>query len=848
MDVAAFHEELRRKNRSVFLWSAAVFNTAQLAWVGFDYVFAPEHWHEFLLLRLALFVVNGTIALLVYLGPLRRLTWEAFWLWLIVFASFIAPMPVLVEESFAPYIMGFTLVLFGAGMLPFWPPRWAISSIIAIDLTVPIAIAIGGPVSQDTLVLAGAFVGTATGCAVVMAWYKYDFSKRDFFIRQQLAAAVERETQAHASLGRATGELEAALERLKELDKLKNAFFANVSHELRTPLTLILGPVEDLLSRADDATREPLRVVRRNAERLLRLIDDVLDLARLDARGLRLNLAECDLRAILKTVHENSLPAARVAGLELALEIQPSERRIWGDAHRLEIVLTNLVGNALKYTPSGGAVQLAVRDVDEGVEVEVSDTGQGIAASELPHVFERFYQVKRDDRRSVGVGGVGIGLALAKELTELHGGAIEASSRSGEGSTFRIHIPFGRDHIRPDAIERRRVMATAEAYTRRAGDPPPPSGIYEVPVRPPARDGLAPWQERSRLLVVEDNDELRRFIHELLAADYDVLLAADGDEGWEVARRERPDLVVSDVMMPGRSGAMLCRDIKADPELSATPVILLTARVGSEATLEGYAHGADDFVAKPFHPGVLLARVRVQLRLRAMALQLAQQEKLAAVGNLAAAILHEIRNPINAIHNAARVLNTGTDARRQDALLKVINDGAERILSIASALDAHARPADGDQPSAVDARLGLDATLRLLDYRLDTVSVERSYASDRAAMAAPGPLNQVFLNLLDNAIKAGAQTLRLEVADVGENVRIVVEDDGRGVPRDIAEHMFDAFVSSGAQAGSGLGLYLSRRIVEQYGGRLWHEPGRAGGARFAIELPAMEQVADQGVP
>jgi signal transduction histidine kinase len=862
MDLSAFHEELRRKNLPILLWSACVFNAAYLAWTGFDYVLAPDLWRRFFLFRLSASGINTVIAILVVRGPLRRYTWEGFWAWLFVFGAFIAPMLAEVHYNFAPYVMGFTLILFGAGLLPFWPPRWAISNVMAVVSTVPIALLLGGEMPSEGLVSGIAFIGTGSGLAIVMAWYKYDFSRRDFFQREELEAAVRRESEAHARLERATAELEGALERLKELDRVKNGFFANVSHELRTPLTLILAPVEDLLTRADESVRAPLRVVRRNAERLLRLIDDLLDLTRLDAGGLRLNIAEVDLRALVQTVHENSVPAAVAQGIELTYETEPSQRRVYGDAHRLEIVLTNLIGNALKYTPRGGTVALRVRDRAGAVELAVADTGPGIPAADLTRVFERFYQVGTGDRRQLG--GVGIGLALAKELTELHGGQLEVDSRVGEGSTFRLRLPFGRDHIRPDAIERRRSLAAPGRYGRRLDDPPggtdsgpvpqsgptaiPQSGPTAIPPSGPTAipaEISVPWRlaggRRARLVVAEDNDELRRFVNDLLSVEHDVLLARDGDEAWELVRRERPDLVVSDIMMPKRTGAALCKEIKRDPELGATPVILLTARVGSEATLEGYAHGADDFVAKPFHPGVLQARVRAQLRLRAMALQLAEQEKAAAIGALAAGVLHEVRNPVNAIVNAARVLAGGrADAAKSKRLLAVIADGAERIQAITGALDAHVRPADGGQTSTSDAREGIDATLRLLEHRMDAVAVERSYSSQRPTAAAAGPLNQVFLNLLDNALKAGAQRLRVEVADAGDRVRIAIEDDGRGVPVDLAPRMFDPFVSGGEQPGSGLGLYLSRRIVEQFGGRLWYEPRREGGSRFAVELPAAD--------
>jgi signal transduction histidine kinase len=344
-------------------------------------------------------------------------------------------------------------------------------------------------------------------------------------------------------------------------------------------------------------------------------------------------------------------------------------------------------------------------------------------------------------------------------------------------------------------------------------------------------------KRRARIVLAEDQDELRAFIAELLRPDYDLFLAADGRRALELIRAERPDLVISDVMMPHLSGAQLCATIKRDPAIGTTPVILLTARVGAEATLEGYSHGADDFVPKPFHPRVLLARVRAQLVLRKMALDLAEREKLAAIGTLSAGVLHEVRNPVNAILNAAKVLSEGTsepDTVRR--LLAVVSDCASRIHLLTQSLDAHARPEDGSAEMVSDICQGLDATLALLAHRLHNIDVVRNYRAKVLARAPAGPLNQIFLNLLDNALLAGAKSLHITVSEEREHVLVTIDDDGAGVPEALRERIFDAFVS-GSIKGSGLGLYLSRSIAEQHGGSLTlsAEP-RERGAAFVVSL------------
>jgi signal transduction histidine kinase len=851
LDVNAFHEELRRRNAPLLFWTVCIFNPVYVAWSAFDHFVAPQHWFDFLILRVIVALINTTVAVGVLKFGLKRYTWEAFWIIVLVYCGFVAPMlPLVGAENLFAYVMGFVTALFGTGLIPVWHPRWAFSVLFASVVFTGVvffstdasnAYPVGAVVSNAFVIL------TATGFSIVATIFRYDLARRDYLIRAEISAVAQRESEAKLSLARTSADLQQALERLKELDRLKSKFFANISHELRTPLTLILAPVEELAQWAEsDHEKRQLKVIRRNAERLLGLINDLLDLSRLDAGGLRLNLAEIDIRSVAATVHENSQPAALAKSIDFTLVAEASEAIIWGDAHRLEIALTNLVSNAIKFTPTGGRIELKVTDLEDGAKVEVEDNGDGIPAEDLPRVFERFFQVSPADRRREG--GVGIGLALAKELVELHGGTIHVESEPGVYTRFTIVIPFGRDHIRPEVIERRQQFEHEAALRRRAEDERPIGVEAEVMTAQSAEATAEPEEavlfdgtRRARILLVEDHDEVRDFIRTLLEPHFDLLMAANGREAWELMREDPADLVVSDVMMPEMSGTDLCRAIKSEPAFRATPVILLTARVGSEATLEAYAHGADDFVAKPFHPRVLMARIRAQLKLRALGLQLAQQEKLAVVGTLAAGILHEVRNPVNAILNAARVLS-GSSLPPETAgeLIEVISDGAKRIEGITAALDSHARPAEGGATTSSDVREGLDSTVKLLSHRLGGVTVHRDYQTDRFAQAPAGPLNQVFLNLLDNAATAGAANIWLRVAEKEDALQIIVADDGPGVSPDETERIFDPFFTRRSDgSGTGLGLYLSRRIVEEHGGTLRVESHHAGGAEFVVDVPAV---------
>ncbi len=467
LDDRAFHKELRQRNLPMLLWTAVVFNIIYVGWSLFDYILVPELWLRFFVLRVIAIVITTMTVAVVSQPQFRKYSFEGFWILAVVYCAFIGPMLPLAGDGFSKYIMGLSIVMMGVGVIPTWPPRWTASALLVGGVIVAgffFPFWAGSPPMRE--VVANSFVLiTAFGLAVVASGFKHDLARRDFMSRVQLAEVARRESEARMVIAKTSDDLQGALEKLKELDRLKSQFFANISHELRTPLTLILAPLSELASTVVGAEAEQqVRVIRRNAERLLGLINDLLDLSSLDAGGLRLNLAEMDIRSVASSVHENSIPAAMAAGIEFKIACDSPRHRIWGDAHRLEIVMTNLVSNAIKFTPDGGLIEVRIADLESGVQVEVEDSGVGIPAEDLPRVFERFFQVNPSDRRREG--GVGIGLALAKELVELHGGTIGVDSPGPTGTVFRFFLPFGRDHIRPEAIERRQQFEETAVHRR----------------------------------------------------------------------------------------------------------------------------------------------------------------------------------------------------------------------------------------------------------------------------------------------------------------------------------------------------------------------------------------------
>ncbi|UOQ71474.1 hybrid sensor histidine kinase/response regulator transcription factor [Hymenobacter cellulosilyticus] len=439
------------------------------------------------------------------------------------------------------------------------------------------------------------------------AWWAYLLYASSFalIIYGVRAYTQDRERQ------RADRQLERqALEHLQEMDRVKTDFFTNVSHELRTPLTLILGPAETLATEPTDAAvRRQGGLVLRNARKLLALINQLLDLSKLEAGALRLLPTSGDVAGDVCRLVASFASLAESRGIELVCETPAGPVPLVFDAGKLEEMMSNLISNALRFTPAGGKVTVRVAETPPevaaprgGVELAVIDTGPGIAATDLPHLFNRFYQASSasDDQLRIGTG---IGLALVRELTELHGGTVAVSSCPGEGAAFVVRLP----RVLQPVAEAAKASVTQPGVA--ASSQPPETGV----------PGLAELEGATAavVLIVEDNDEVREFIRATLApAGYRLLLAPGGRAGVDVALAEVPDLVVSDVMMPGLNGYEVCAQLKSNPATSHVPVVLLTAKSDAEAKLEGLETGADAFLAKPFNPRELQAQVRNLLALR----------------------------------------------------------------------------------------------------------------------------------------------------------------------------------------------------------------------------------------
>jgi PAS domain S-box-containing protein len=492
---------------------------------------------------------------------------------------------------------------------PLWPDR------IAQAVAIPVR-------KQGTLATVALLV------AGVSPRRPLDEGYRSFFdlVAGQFAAAI---ADAQASENE-----RARAEALAEIDRAKTVFFSNVSHEFRTPLTLLLSPLEEALVDPELPARahEHLRLVHRNALRLLKLVNSLLDFARVEAGRVQAKYESVDLAAVTRDLASTFRSAIEHAGLRFEVDCE-LDQRVYVDREMWEQIVLNLLSNALKFT-FAGRIGVRLRGDGANVVLEVTDTGVGIPAKELPRLFERFHRIEGSQGRSHE--GSGIGLALVQELARLHGGAVDVESTPGRGTTFRVALPTGDAHLPQEQLTLSRVRpwsaARIESFREEAMGWAQAGEAASAPEPPVANGGqvsaATAGGRRPLVLLADDNADMRQYVRRLLESEHELVSVGDGEAALQAARERRPDLVITDVMMPKLDGFGLLRALRADPDLATIPVILLSARAGPEATADGLAAGADDYLLKPFSARELLARVSGTLTLSQLRKESAEQLRI----------------------------------------------------------------------------------------------------------------------------------------------------------------------------------------------------------------------------
>lgn len=527
-----------------------------------------------------------------------------------------------------------------------WLPRGLLNRRVTQAVALPLRL--GGEQQPFGVLIAG-----------VNPCRKLDSEYATFFdlIAGQLARAVENARYLEHEIKRA--------DALREIDRAKTAFFSNVSHEIRTPLTLLLGPLESLLAGTDDlspSAREQLKVAHSNSLRLLRLVNSLLDFSRLEAGRIQASYSPLDLSALTADLASSFASAMQAAGLNFIVECDPLPQPVYVDREMWEKIVLNLLSNAFKFTFEG-SVKVSVGAAGDAAELSITDTGTGIPESELPRIFERFHRIEGSRGRTHE--GTGIGLALVQELVKLHGGSISVTSREGQGSCFRVRIPFGASHLPQEQLVSAPLVPqsgnTAAVFAEEAF-----TWLHGIQGSPPPK-GPARTARRPVVLLADDNADMRRYIQRTLGDHYEIVTASDGVEALDLLRRSPPDILVTDVMMPGLDGLRLLKAIRSDPATESLPVIFLSARAGEEMKVEGLEAGADDYLTKPFTANELRARIGAHLHMAELRRRASAHETTLRTEAQAA---HHVAETLNEV---ARTLASELDLER---LLQVVTDAA----------------------------------------------------------------------------------------------------------------------------------------------------------------------------
>lgn len=672
---------------------------------------------------------------------------------------------------------------------------------------------------------------------------------------------------------RAKAVIEAQAEKLREMDRIKSRFFGNISHEFRTPLTLTIGPLENaftgMYGPVSPALSRQLEIMLRNSRRLLRLINQLLDLSKLEAGGLTLKVLEGNIVQLLEGVVMSFTAFADREGIALSMDASSTDINLFFDPQNLEKVFFNLLSNAVKFTPERGHVSVSVaeaRVVRQGVpvdvvEIRVADTGQGIPPEELEHIFDRFHQV--DGTVSRVQEGTGIGLSLVKELVELHGGTIKVESELGEGTEFIVTLPRGTEHLK-------RFVLIDDADG---------SDLYDISRGPMVE--MAVFEEehadatfedtgsddavdpRHTVLVVDDSIDVRDYIVGCLRGTYRIVTAKDGVDGLEKIEADMPDLIVSDVMMPRMGGHEFCRKVKSDHRFNHIPVILLTSKASLEAKIEGLQAGSDEYLSKPFNAEELRVRITNLIgmreqsrRLKALNSELEiMNDALRAASDLKSQLLniasHDMKNPLTAIREFSRILREEMDDdshlgelvdlifSSSDEMLRLVTQLLDSSALESGKLELNTRPVD----VGALAQLIVHRSLKQAELKNQKIHFVSGEEGKSVVMADFDRLQEAMDNLVNNAVKYSekGKQIWVTVSSTDEKVFFEVRDEGPGISEEELPRVFEKFQKlssqpTGGENSTGLGLSIVKQIVEMHGGTVRVESRFGEGSSFFIEL------------
>lgn len=814
-----------------------------------DYFIYPDKFESFVIIRtiVEVFTVVCLILNITAIGVRHSVT-------LVLLISYISltafcVMIYFTEGAYSPYYAGIILYFVGSTVLLPWSALQTMGMWVpALLLYVISCMLFENKIGEYNLgvLFANSFFLLTTGViASTASHFTSQARVRDFILRK---------------------ELDLRNRELEKLDELKSQFFANVSHELRTPLTLILTPIrEELLKRAElhPALHDSLKTIERNALRLLKLINELLDLVKLEQGQRKLSLETVDLSVFLPGLVDSLRYTAERKKITINYKDCGYSLFVSLDPAGIEKVILNLLTNAIKFTPVNGQINFRWTMKNKNVVLEIEDTGIGIPFSELDNIFKRFYQVPHSSSRQTR--GVGVGLALAREIVHFHGGTLKVESIEGEGSTFRISLPLnptgGQDQTsnKTDVVEEDPFEKSSRAANRYFGSLDESTQLALKPVGSGSQE----------IFVVDDEHDMLRYLTNILSRDYRVHPISTGEEVLSRAIESHPNLIILDWMLPGLSGLETCKAIrKWDPDHNIK-ILILTARIDEDSKIKALSYGSDDFLTKPFSSTELLTRVKNLLinaelqhnlhtknqdleqtlkQLKETESILVQSEKMNALGNLSAGLLHEINNPLNVAIAAVAYANDiiPDDSPEMQETLQDVKICMDRINKIVSDLHTFAHPVKDYENTPFNMGEAVESALSLGAHALDQIKIVKNLNGSLRPLGSKQQIVHVILNFLLNAAvsiekKDSKNKGLIEIVSRTEDDRVYlsVRDNGKGIPPDLLDKIFDPFFTT-SQVGEsmGLGLSITHTIVKNHGGRINVNSKTGEGAEFSFDLTA----------
>jgi len=826
---------------------ARILTTAFLAFVGVALIKFPQCRHY------------RALGFLVALIPLLAIAW-------MIYAE---------QGTASPYYAGLNLVMLGSAILLRWSSMDSVIIFLLTFLAYILATVMHEPFQFDGLYFNNLYFLFVTGVFIIAgSWYYNSIRQSEFELRWRL------------DINRA--QLEESNQKLRELDELKSRFFANISHELRTPLTLLIAPLETLLSRgrvmAAAEMDEMLATMHGNAMRLLKLINDLLDLVRLESGKIEIKKAAVPIEDFLDGIVNAVSGVASDKHIALRSWCQDGIGRVMLDADKLERICLNLIFNALKFTPAGGQVNITAEKEEGWLRIEVKDTGVGMSREQLKRIFTRFWQADTSSRRKFQ--GMGIGLALVKELSEAHGGSVEAVSEEGKGTTMIVRLPL--ETAPPDAPEPEPNFEAAsveqlpedrgewisELYRRAELFPAITS--LQATMRP-IETGISRRSKKPKLLIADDEPDMLRFLRSQLGTFFDVLEAVDGNQVVEKATQFLPDIVLTDMMMPEKDGLQVCRELRDRTSTRSIPVVLLTARADEKTKIDCLEAGASDFLAKPFSLTELCVRLKNLVDNRLYQKQLVEQkqqlesafeqiketealiirnEKLASLGKLSAGLIHEINNPLNyakqGLYGLRRIQDVLPEAEKADFVetLGDIEHGVDRVARIIADLRGFSRTTR-EMNASFPLKSVVETTMRFFGQEFkEGVGLEMDIPDDLEIRGDSNQIVQVLINFTQNALDAmrtktypegEGPAIRISAENLPGRTLVRFRDNGPGIPEDMRSRIFDPFFTTkDVGEGMGLGLSICHRIIADHGGHVDIHSREGAYCEFVLEFPLVE--------